>query len=120
MLVGTIEVVALGALVGFVTVKRDRGFGEISETASSRTAFWGTLRAQYRILATAGSGQVFAQMIRAGRGLILPLYAAEVIGLDLKAIGMIISLAAAIDMLLFYPTGIIMDRYGRKFSIIQV
>jgi len=76
------------------------------------------LKTQYRVLVAAGTGQLFAQMIRAGRAVIIPLYAADIIGLDIRAIGLIISIAAAIDMLLFYPAGIIMDRYGRKFAII--
>ena len=38
------------------------------------------------------------------------------IGLDLPAIGLIVTLSAAIDMAMFYPAGVIMDRYGRKYA----
>jgi MFS family permease len=69
-------------------------------------------------LLTAGAGQLFAQMIRAGREVIIPLYAAQVLGLGVQDVGLIVSVAAAIDMSLFYPTGIIMDRWGRKFAIV--
>jgi MFS family permease len=77
-----------------------------------------TLKAHYRVLATAGAGQFFAQMIRGGRRVIIPLYGADVIGLDAQAIGFIISVSAAVDMALFYPTGMIMDQIGRKFAIV--
>jgi len=77
-----------------------------------------TLRSQYGVLTSAGAGQLFAQMIRAGRGIIIPLYAADVIGLDVEAIGLIVSLASAVDMTLFYPAGWIMDRLGCKYAIV--
>jgi MFS family permease len=57
-------------------------------------------------------------MIRAGRIAIIPLYAADIIGLDVKAIGLIISLASAVDMSLFYPAGWLMDHLGRKYAIV--
>jgi len=76
------------------------------------------LRAQLRVLSAAGAGQLFAQAIRAGRSVIIPLYAADVIGLDVDAIGYIVSISSAIDMLLFYPAGWIMDHLGRKRAIV--
>jgi MFS family permease len=76
------------------------------------------LKGQYRTLASAGAGQLFAQMIRAGRQIVIPLYGADVIGLDVQAIGFIVSISSAVDMTLFYPTGLIMDRLGRKFAIV--
>jgi MFS family permease len=76
------------------------------------------VRTHFHILSTAGVGQLFAQMIRTGRNSLIPLYAADVVGLDLPAIGWIITLAAAIDMAMFYPAGLIMDRYGRKYATV--
>ena len=78
---------------------------------------WTTLKAHHQILLTAGLAQLFAQMIRAGRTVIIPLYGAA-IGLDVQAIGLIISITSAIDMSLFYPAGWAMDRWGRKFAIV--
>lgn len=118
LLVGAIEIVALMAIIFFVKSEDVSTPEDTMVDPSGRQVFFETLKTQYRVLATAGSGQLFAQMIRAGRAIIIPLYAADVIGLDVRAIGLIISIAAAIDMLLFYPTGIIMDRYGRKYAII--
>lgn len=71
-----------------------------------------------RTLTTVGIGVLFAQMVRTGRDVLIPLYGADVLGLDVAQIGWISSLASAIDMLLFYPVGMIMDRFGRKFAIV--
>jgi MFS family permease len=76
------------------------------------------LKTHRRLLAAAGTGQLLAQAIRAGRRVIIPLYAADVLGLDAGAIGLILSVSSAIDMTLFYPTGVIMDRWGRKVAIV--
>jgi len=80
--------------------------------------FLEALKVHYQILTKAGTGQLFAQMIRAGRAIIIPLYAAKVLGLGVEEIGLIIGIAAAVDMTLFYPAGYVMDHWGRKFSII--
>lgn len=91
-------------------------------TVPHRAVRWQLVRALVRSnwadLAAAGVAQTFAQMIRAGRQLIIPLYGAYVIGLDVAAIGTIVSLAAMIDMALFIPAGVIMDRFGRKVAAV--
>ncbi len=76
-----------------------------------------TLKAQYHILASAGAGQILMQFTRTGPRVIIPLHAAAV-GLDIQAIGLILSAFGVIDMTLFYPVGIIMDRWGRKYAIV--
>ena len=75
-------------------------------------------RAHSRDLLTAGTGQLFAQTIRSGRYAIIPLYGAEVLGLGYEHVGLILSISGAIDMAMFYPAGVIMDRLGRKFSYV--
>ena len=55
-------------------------------------------------------------MIRQGRQVIVPLYGASVLGLDVAAVGTIVSISSAIDMSLFIPAGLVMDRFGRKFA----
>ena len=68
-----------------------------------------------RIFATAGSVALALQLMRAIRQLLIPLFGVFV-GLDPVAIGLIYSLSAVVDMSLFYPVGIIMDRSGRKWT----
>lgn len=67
-------------------------------------------------LASAGAAQIFVAMIRSGRQLIIPLYGAYAIGLDVGAVGTIITAAATVDMVLFMPAGWLMDRFGRKVA----
>jgi len=76
------------------------------------------LQSNYRVLASAGTAQVFAQMIRAGRTVIIPLFAADVLGLGVDQIGYIVSISVAIDFSLFVVAGWLMDRFGRKFAIV--
>ena len=78
----------------------------------------GVLRTHYRILASAGTAQLFGQMIRAGRTVIIPLFAADVLGLSVDQIGLIVSLSVAVDFSLFLVAGWLMDKYGRKFAIV--
>jgi MFS family permease len=77
-----------------------------------------TLKTYYRLFAVAGVGQLFAQMIWTGRTVIIPLYAADILGLGVQDIGLIFSISAAVDMSLFYPAGYLMDQYGRKYAIV--
>ncbi len=67
-------------------------------------------------LSSAGAAQVFVQMIRSGRQLIIPLYAADVLHLNVGQAGVIITVAATVDMALFIPAGVVMDRFGRKWA----
>ena len=76
------------------------------------------LASNYRVLAPAGTAQIFGQMIRAGRTIIIPLFAAEVLGLAVDQIGLIVSLSVAVDFSLFVVAGWLMDRVGRKFAIV--
>jgi MFS family permease len=93
----------------------------LREKGSPKTytrALWSTVREQYHVLATVGIGLLFAQMVRTGRDVLVPLYGADILGLDVAQIGWISTFASTIDMLLFYPVGVVMDRFGRKFAIV--
>lgn len=76
------------------------------------------LRDNFRVLATAGTAQIFGQMIRAGRVVIIPLFGADILGLSVDQIGFIVSLSVAVDFSFFFVSGYLMDRYGRKFAIV--
>lgn len=77
-----------------------------------------TLKNHRSVFSTAGLGQIFVQMLRSATLVIVPLYADRILHLDVQTIGFIMSLGAALDMVLFYPGGIIMDRFGRKYAIV--
>ncbi len=76
------------------------------------------LRTHWKVLASAGSGQLCGQTIRSARTAVIPLYAAEVLGLETGAVGLMLSLSYALDMLMFVPAGQIMDRRGRKYAYV--
>jgi MFS family permease len=75
------------------------------------------LRAQRGVLATAGSCALVLQLLRATRQLLIPLFG-EAVGLDVQTIGLVYSLASVVDIALFYPSGVLADRYGRKWSAV--
>ena len=58
---------------------------------------------------------VIMQALRGAREIILPLQAHELQLNDFE-VGLVVSLSALIDMLLFPISGVLMDRYGRKYS----
>lgn len=76
------------------------------------------LRGSLPDLLNAGSAQLMGQALRAGRNVLIPLYGSQVLGLDVAALGVIVSVASLIDMSLFYPAGWVMDRFGRKAAIV--
>lgn len=92
----------------------DLSSGQDSQTAIFAEVFQG----YWKVLFSAGAGQIFAQLTRAGWSVLIPLYAASFLKLDVVAIGYIVSVGAAFDMLFFLSSGFIMDRFGRKWAII--
>lgn len=74
-----------------------------------------TVREHAGDLSAAGIAQLFAQMIRQGRQLLIPLVGVQ-IGLNAAEIGSVMTISAVIDMSMFFPAGLLMDRFGRKFA----
>lgn len=70
------------------------------------------LRRYRRLFATLGLAVLAVGAVRAARQTVLPLWA-EHLGLDAGQTSLIFGIAGAVDMALFYPSGKIMDRYGR-------
>ncbi|MFZ1287863.1 MAG: MFS transporter, partial [Candidatus Phosphoribacter sp.] len=72
------------------------------------------LRTHRRVLTTLGIGVLAVAATRSARNAIVPLWA-EAIGLDAAATSLVFGISGAADMLLFYPAGWAMDRFGRVF-----
>lgn len=70
-----------------------------------------------RIFRTLGVTVVFNGAVRAARLVVIPLWATHV-GLSPEVSTLIFGINAAVDMVLFYPAGIVMDRYGRVWTAI--
>jgi len=64
-----------------------------------------------------GTGVGLISAMRASRTVLLPLWAVS-IGLDEASTALIIGLSGALDFILFYPSGQVMDRFGRMWSAI--
>lgn len=88
-----------------------RGGGEPAAEAAVVPVL-SVLRAHRRVFATLGVGVVFVCAARAARTAVVPLWG-EAIGLDAARTSLVFGIAGAVDMLLFYPGGYVMDRWGR-------
>lgn len=65
-----------------------------------------------RVLLTLGIGALVISGARSARQSIVPLWA-DSLGIDAATTSLIFGISAGVDMLLFYPGGAIMDRFGR-------
>lgn len=90
--------------------------GEI-EVPPPALGLFATLRARRDVLLTLGLGAAMLAALRASRGVILPLWAVS-IGIDETSTALIIGVAGAIDVALFYAGGWIMDRFGRLWTAV--
>ena len=97
-------------IVGIVSNLADEDDGSLAV----RGGFSGReiLAAHRRMLATLGVGILAVGMVRAARQTVLPLWAHHV-GLGAAQTSLIFGIASAADMALFYPSGKVMDRFGR-------
>jgi MFS family permease len=68
-----------------------------------------------RVFLTAGLAATAIGVLRSARQAVIPLWG-DGIGLSDAEIGVIFGVSSAIDMTLFYPVGIVMDRWGRKWA----
>lgn len=69
-------------------------------------------RAHLKTYLTLGVGCLLVAAVRSSRQVIIPLWAAH-IGIDAATTSLVYGLMGAIDMLLFYPAGKVMDHRGR-------
>ncbi len=72
----------------------------------------------YKLLATAGIGQVCVQTLRRGCHIIIPLYANDVAGLSTQGVRLVEMISSAVDMSMFPVAGLMMDRFGRRYATV--
>ena len=117
--IGVALVTGIGLLLVVMFTRKSGGGASESRLAERHSLhLLSVLKSNYRVLASAGMAQVFGQTIRAGRTVVIPLFAADVLGLSVDQIGYIVSISMAVDFSLFMVAGWLMDRFGRKFAIV--
>ena len=102
----------LAAGVLFLVKDVSTAQSERADPARARAPVRRVVREQRSILATLGSGVLVVSAVRAARQVVLPLWGQH-LGLSPSAISVIFGISGAVDMLLFYPAGKVMDRFGR-------
>ncbi|WP_445443806.1 MFS transporter [Clavibacter sp. km1a] len=92
--------------------------GTAPAAAAKRSAGLGRTLWRFKgVLVKLGSGAALIGAMRAGRGVLLPLWAVS-IGISDANTALIIGIAGGVDFALFYASGQIMDRFGRLWSAV--
>jgi MFS family permease len=93
-------------------------------TLPAREAHTNPLRLLRRVVAehrhtfaTVGAAMLALALVRNGRMLLIPI-CGTMLGLDEGEVGFVKSASMGVDMLLFYPAGLMMDRMGRKWTAV--
>lgn len=106
----------VAAVVMFMVVSANEG-RESSHAAGHHPKLGAVLRENTGVFATAGVVSIAISVLRSSRQSVIPLWG-DHIGMSESQIGMIFGFSSAIDMAMFYPAGIVMDRFGRKWAAI--
>jgi MFS family permease len=101
--------VAAAVVVGLATDIDDRHPAARTRPTVSTA---GLVRRHRRLLATLGLAVVLVGAVRATRQVVLPLWS-EHLGFAPATTSLVFGISGAVDMLLFYPAGRLMDRRGR-------
>ena len=83
------------------------------ETRPGLAAIFDVVKTYRGIFLSAGLVSISLQLMRSGRSFIIPVWGKQ-LGLDELSIASIIFWATLADLSMFYPTGIILDKLGRK------
>ncbi|MGO1569651.1 MAG: MFS transporter [Canibacter sp.] len=94
-----------------VTVNAEHSAGQ-SELPGRTPTFWQAIRDGLTVLSTLGMATLTLSLLRSGRQAIIPLWGIA-IGSDASTIAWVAGMSGALDFLLFYASGQLMDRYGR-------
>lgn len=81
------------------------------------TSTWQVLAAHQKVLLTQGFGVMTLMIVRSARQAIIPLWCAAN-GLSPTATSLIFAISMGFDVLLFFPGGAIMDRFGRWWVVV--
>ena len=74
------------------------------------------VRRHLPVFRTLGAGSLLVNAVRASRQVVLPLWADHV-GLGPAQASLLFGLSGAMEVLMFYPGGLAMDRFGRRWVV---
>ncbi|MBD5787868.1 MFS transporter [Cellulosimicrobium terreum] len=100
------------AVVAVVPPERDERDTGAGRAARPRASIAQVARDHRRLFATLGVAILLVAAVRGARQTVIPLWG-ERLGLDAEVTSVIFGISGALDMLLFYPAGKVMDRFGR-------
>jgi MFS family permease len=107
-------VAVLAAAALLVSLPEPEGRHPHASTAGGDVRILDVARSHLPIFYTLGVGILLIGAVRASRDVVLPLWA-DALGFDAATTSLVFGIAGAVDMLLFYPAGKVMDRVGRAF-----
>jgi MFS family permease len=99
----------------FARVPRSASAGHVRRPEPATV--WSMIKAHRKLFVTLGIATLLVGAVRGARQTVLPLWG-EYLGLDPEIISLVFGLSGALDILLFYPAGKIMDRFGRLWIAI--
>lgn len=108
--VGVVTSLVAAAVVAFVPDPAK--VAHIAPAKGPAHSVWQVLREHRRVFFTLGIAVLGVSAVRAARNTVLPLWT-ESLGFDPAATSLVFGISGAVDMLLFYPAGKVMDRFGR-------
>ncbi len=88
-----------------------------ASSGQAAVSTWQVVVAHWPVLRSLGTAVVLLGAVRASRQAIIPLWSAH-LGLDPQTASLLVGLSAGVDMVLFYPAGMAMDRLGRRRTAI--
>ena len=107
-------VTAIAASVVLLVVRDQTLAATTGSAGVSARATMRVLREQMPVLRTLGFGALLVNATRAARQSVIPIWATHQ-GLDPATASLLFGISGAADMLLFYPAGVAMDRWGRRW-----
>lgn len=116
LLAGTMGLLAFLAAAAFIPRETSAARSRPGDSRKRWDLVGQTLRTNSGDLTAAAVAQLFAQMIRQGRTLLIPLVGVTILDLNAAQVGLVMTASAVLDMSMFIPAGVLMDRYGRKFA----
>lgn len=111
--------VAVLAAAASASLAAARGVAFTPEPAGQgdRPTLAAVLAEHRHTFATAGWVAVTAQILRSGREVLIPLWG-DHLGVAVSTIPLVFAASYAMESLLFYPVGVLMDRRGRKWTAV--